>query len=107
MSRFYLAEGFDPGAEAGSAGLLARLVGDLVAHLDWQIEGNQARITHVYVLKAIRGKRVGRALIQEAVAIARTKRLTRIVVPADCPAREFFLRTGFAEHVDELFMEVS
>ena len=88
-------------------GVIARVVGDLVAHLSWKVERNQATITYVYVAEALRRKRVGRALIENVVAIARGRGVARLVVDGSCPLREFFLRTGFAERGRELVLEVS
>lgn len=107
LRELYEPESLDPGFEVERDGLIARLVGDLVAHLAWQVDRNRATITRVYVMKSLRGRHVGLGLIQQAVEIARQKKIAQILVSADCPAREFFLRTGFAESGDKLILEVS
>lgn len=104
---FYASEGFAPGVGLDRDGILVRLVGDLVAHLAWEIDRNQAVVTHVYVASALRGKRVGLGLVREAASIARARGLSRIAVSGSCAARGFFLRTGFAEIGGELVLEVS
>lgn len=107
LRAFHRSEESDEPSDLADDGVVARLVGDLVAHLTWRVEGNQATITHVYVMKALRRKRIGRALLLDTVAIARAKNLERLVVSGSCPARDFFLRTGFAVAGDELVLEVS
>jgi GNAT superfamily N-acetyltransferase len=106
LSDFYASEGFEPGVDLDRDGVLVRLVGDLAAHLTWEIERNQAILTHVYVAAALRGKHVGLGLVREAASIARARNLARIVVSGSCVARGFFLRTGFAEIGGELVLEV-
>lgn len=103
---FYRSESFNAGDLPESEGIVAKLVGELVAHLTWRIERNQAVITHVYVANAMRGRRVGLALVRDAIGIARQSGVKRIVVSRTCPARGFFLRTGFADLGQELVMEV-
>jgi GNAT superfamily N-acetyltransferase len=103
---FYARASADP-PELITEGVLARLVGDLVAHLTWTLDRNQATVTNVYVVEPLRRKRVGRSLIENAVSIARGRGITRLVVDGSCPLREFFLRMGFAERGRELVLEVS
>lgn len=107
LSDFYRSESFDATDLLGSEGVLAKLVGQLVAHLAWRIERDRAVITHVYVADALRGRRVGLALVREAIAIARDKGVKQIKVSGACAARGFFLRTGFADEGQELVLEVS
>jgi N-acetylglutamate synthase-like GNAT family acetyltransferase len=64
-------------------------------------------ITHVYVMKELRGKRIGRGLLADAAGIAKTLHVERLVVSGTCQAREFFLRTSFAMVGGELVREVS
>lgn len=110
LREFYASEGFEPGFDLARRGVIARLVGDLVAHMTWSPGGDDAVVTHVYVAKALRKKRVGRGLIMDAIVIARELGIRRLVVSGDCEAREFFLRMGFAttENDDEkLIREVT
>jgi len=104
---FYASESIEPPVPLDSEGVIARLVGNLVAHLTWQIDGGRARIRYVHVASALRGKRIGRGLISDAAVIAAKRNVEQLVVAADCPAREFFLRTGFADVGHELVREVS
>jgi N-acetylglutamate synthase-like GNAT family acetyltransferase len=107
LSDFYRSESFDATDPIGSEGVLAKLVGQLVAHLAWNIERDRAVITHVYVADALRGRRVGLVLVRDAIAIARENGVKQIRVSGACPVRDFFLRTGFADEGQELVMEVS
>jgi GNAT superfamily N-acetyltransferase len=107
LGELYARDGVDPGSAIGREGCLARLVGDLVGHMTWELDRNRAVITHVYVARALRGKRIGRAMLAEAAAIAKAKNVARLVVSGACPLREFFLRTGFAEVGSELMRKVS
>jgi N-acetylglutamate synthase-like GNAT family acetyltransferase len=107
LRAFYESDAFEPPFELDRPGVLARLVGNLVAHMTWTVEGNRAVITHVYVMTELRGKRIGRGLLADAAEIAKTLNVERLVVSGTCPAREFFLRTGFASVSGELVREVS
>jgi len=103
----YRLESLEPPVEPGSSGLIARLVGDLVGHLTWTVEGQEAVITHVHVRADLRRKHIGLGLIRDAASVARSKGIERLVVSGTCPAHEFFLRTGFAKLEQKLVMEVS
>lgn len=106
LREFYRSESFDAAGAFGLDGVVAKLVGELVAHLTWRIEQDRAVITHLYVAKALRRRRVGLALMRDAIEIARARGVKRVIVSGTCSARDFFLRTGFADLGQELVMEV-
>jgi ribosomal protein S18 acetylase RimI-like enzyme len=78
-------------------GLVGKLVGDLVAVLAMEIEGDALRIDDVVVATELRRKRIGRFMLDEATRLASKLDRTRVVVPGHAAEREFFRRTGFQE----------
>ena len=86
-----------PGSAVPACGLLARLVGDLVAVIALDLDGDDSvSITDIVVTPALRKKRIGRAIVEEAVQLARKLERSKLVAP-QCEASEFFRRVGFEE----------
>ncbi len=107
LESFYRAEEVATGEElAGYEGVMAKLVGDVVAHLTWRIDSGDARIEHIWVSKPLRRKRVGYGLLEEAAGIASNRGATRLVVSEECDLAAFFVRMGFASKDGVLVREV-
>lgn len=83
------------GSDVPACGLLAKLVGDLVAIVATDLEQEQTvSITDIFVADRLRRKRIGRALVEEAVVLARKLGARSVTAPAGrCDA--FFERNGF------------
>ena len=81
-------------------GLVGKLVGELVAVVAMEIEGDAVRIDDVVVATELRRKRIGRFMLDEVERLASKLERKRVVVsiPPDtgrASQREFFQRTGF------------
>lgn len=76
-------------------GVLAKLVGDVVAIAGLEAGGGALRITSVVVASELRRKWIGRQVIDEIERLARKLELPEIVVEADETTAGFFLRTQF------------
>jgi GNAT superfamily N-acetyltransferase len=80
----------------GGEQLIGKLVGAIVAHLTFDLsEPYSLLIHHIYVAPGLRGKRVGRAMIEEAAAVARRSGRTRLAVRKDAEPAAFFEKLGF------------
>ena len=82
-------------AEVPAYGLLAKLVGELVAVIAIDITPDAVRIEDIVVASDLRRKRIGRALIGEVAQLAAKMDRARLVVTDACEADEFFRRVGF------------
>jgi N-acetylglutamate synthase-like GNAT family acetyltransferase len=78
-------------------GLVAKLVGDLVAVVAMQLEPDAIRIEDVVVAEELRRKRIGRFMLDEVERMASKLDRRRVVVSSGAAEREFFQRTGFRE----------
>jgi GNAT superfamily N-acetyltransferase len=79
-----------------SCGLVGKLVGDLVAVLTMEVTETAIRIDELIVAEELRGKRVGRVMMNELQALA--AKLDRKRIEADRGAADGFLRrVGFEE----------
>lgn len=86
-----------PGSPVPACGLLAKLLGDLVAVIAFDLDGDDnVRITDLVVAPALRGKRIGRAVVEETVQLARKLDRKALLAPKS-ESSGFFLRTGFTE----------
>ena len=84
-----------PDSAIPACGLLARIVGDLVAVIALDLDGDDSvSITDIVVAPALRRKRIGRAIVEEAAQMARKLERSMLVAP-HCDASEFFRRIGF------------
>lgn len=95
IARFYEGEGTERPPSSGEQ-LIGKLVGEIVAHLAFDLsEPSSLLIHHIYVATGMRRKRVGRAMIEEAAAVARRSGRTRLAVRKDAGPAAFFEKLGF------------
>ena len=87
-------------------GLVGKLVGDLVAVVAMEIEGDALRIEDVVVATELRRKRIGRFMLDEVERLASKLERKRVVVSRRAAQREFFQRTGFREDGEWLVRDV-
>jgi GNAT superfamily N-acetyltransferase len=83
------------GDPSPSAGLIGKLVGELVAVLTMELEPNTIRITGLVVAKELRRKRIGRVMLNELANLAATMKREWLV--AGLANRTFLERVGFRE----------
>jgi len=83
-------------------GLAGRLAGSTVAYLVWHRDGRCMAIVHVLVAADLRGIRIGRGLLAEALKIAATEGADTVRVAQDCKLAPFFERCGFVSNGDTL-----
>jgi len=86
------------GLDAGTRHLLARRHGEPVGSLRLRFleEGRVAKIERVAVRAAARRHKVGHALLQAALALARAAGAREARLHAQCTVQEFYARLGFA-----------
>lgn len=99
LSRFYEEEGI-AAQGLGRDGLLAKLVGGIVAHASWVTAGDQLRLDHFYVARELRRKRIGRGILGEIEKLAAGMHCRVIVADEKCDLRRFLLSAGY-ELVDD------
>ena len=87
-------------------GLVAKLVGDLVAVVAMELEHDAVRIDDVVVATELRRKRIGRFMLDEVERMASKLDRRRVVVSGRAAEREFFQRTGFREDGEWLVRDV-
>jgi GNAT superfamily N-acetyltransferase len=90
---FYAANGWERSAPA--CGLLAKLVGDVVAVMAMELEDGVLRVDDLLVARELRRKRIGRYVVDEAVRLAAKLDRASLVVTDGRGADDFLLRTGF------------
>jgi GNAT superfamily N-acetyltransferase len=83
------------GPRDASAGLIGKLVGELVAVLVMEIEADAVRVIDLVVGEELRRKRIGRVMLNELAALA--AKLERNSLIADVKHAEFLRRVGFME----------
>lgn len=81
---------------APSCGLVGKLVGDLVAVLTMEVTETAIRVDNLIVAEELRGKRVGRVMMNELHALAAKLDRNRIEA-LHGPADGFLRRVGFEE----------
>ena len=91
---------------APACGLVGKLVGDLVAVVAMELEGDAVRIEDVVVATDLRRKRIGRFMLDEAARLASKLDRHQLLVPSSAAEREFFHRTGFQEEGEWLVRTV-
>jgi GNAT superfamily N-acetyltransferase len=95
IARFFEREGVLP-PPGGGERLIGKLVGEIVALVVLELsEHSTLVIHHIFVAAELRRKRVGRAMIEEAAAFARTSGRTRLAIRMDAEPAAFFARLGF------------
>ncbi|HEX3069903.1 MAG TPA: GNAT family N-acetyltransferase, partial [Thermoanaerobaculia bacterium] len=92
LSAFAAQNGGDP---APAAGLIGKLVGELVATLSMQFEPDAIRIIDLVVAEELRRKRVARVMLNELAILAATMKRDWLV--AGIAHREFLEHVGFHE----------
>jgi ribosomal protein S18 acetylase RimI-like enzyme len=88
------------GAYSRRAGLIGKLVGELVAVLTMELEPHAIRVANLVVAEELRRKRVGRVMLNELAMLAATmdrEWLVADVTDRDDGARAFLERVGFNE----------
>jgi GNAT superfamily N-acetyltransferase len=83
------------GSPDARAGLLGKLVGELVSVVWIDIEDDAVRIIDLVVAEELRRKRIGRVMLNELASLAR--KLERNWLFADVKHAEFLRRVGFTE----------
>lgn len=79
-----------------ASGLVAKLVGDLVAVLGISLEGPAAvRVDSLLVAGELRRKRIGRFMLEELAQLARKMERDQIVVDSATAPAEFLRKLGF------------
>ena len=91
---------------APECGLVGKLVGELVAVVAMELEGDAVRIDDVVVATELRRKRIGRFMIDEVERLASKLDRHRVVVSGSTSQREFFHHTGFREDGEWLVRQV-
>ena len=86
-----------------ACGLLAKLVGELVAVMSMRITNDGVEIDDLVVAKELRRKRIGRFMLDEAEQIAAKIDRTRLIAHA---THEFFRRTGFEREGERWIRQV-
>lgn len=93
-------------ARTASCGLVGKLVGDLVAVLTMEVTETAIRVEELIVAEELRGKRVGRVMMNELHALA--AKMDRKRIEADRGAADGFLRrVGFEEEGTKWVRRVS
>lgn len=83
--------------------LIGKLVGELVAHLSYTVlDDERIRLDWLLVAAPMRRKQVGRGMITELEAVARTLGARTIELRRQCQADEFFRKLGFVLRDDVL-----
>ncbi|HEV7573808.1 MAG TPA: GNAT family N-acetyltransferase [Thermoanaerobaculia bacterium] len=77
------------------AGLIGKLVGELVSVLAMGVEGDAIRVVDLVVAEELRRKRIGRVMLNELASLA--QKLERNWLIADVQHAEFLRRVGFIE----------
>ncbi len=88
-------QGYSRHSDLPAYGLLAKLVGELVAVIAIEITPDAVRIDDLVVAPELRRKRIGRAMIAEVALLAAKMDRARLVVADTAGADEFFRRVGF------------
>lgn len=88
------------GSEVPAWGLLGKLLGELVAVIALEADGNAIRISHAVVAERLRRKWIGRAMLREVEQLAKKMDYRTLVVDDPREAREFFTRVGFEREGD-------
>jgi GNAT superfamily N-acetyltransferase len=101
LSRFYEKEGATP-PDLQSGGILAKLVGGIVAHASWVTAGDQLRLDHFYVARELRRKRIGRGLLSEIEKLAAGMHCRAIVADRDCAVRRFLFDAGYVLNNEQI-----
>ena len=107
LEEFYRSEAFAPeDRDLALDGLIGFLVGEIAAHLSFEIAGYDMVIGHIWVARDLRRKRVARVMLGEARSMARKLGLTRLAVRKSPETDEPLRRLGFVPRGDRLVDEI-
>jgi GNAT superfamily N-acetyltransferase len=88
------------GAAPPAAGLVGKLVGNLVAVLAMEVTPDAIRVDDLVVARELRRKRIGRVMLSELADLAAKMERDSLIVDLDgerTDAKEFLSRVGFVE----------
>jgi N-acetylglutamate synthase-like GNAT family acetyltransferase len=96
LEAFYARENLRmPEQSPGGSGFIGKVVGDVVAHLVFSVNGESMRVTHVFVSPSLRRKGVGRWLVREMEEAARGLRAGVLEASSSVDTDAFFTALGF------------
>ena len=78
-----------------ACGLLGKLLGDIVAVVELQIESDAVHVHDIIVARELRRKWIGRVMMREVEQLAKKMERVRLIVEDAGDAHEFFRRVGF------------
>lgn len=107
LDEFYRKEAFAPeDHELGRDGLIGFLVGEVAAHMSFEVIGHEMEIGHIWVARELRRKRVARVMLDEARGLARKLGLNRLAVRKSPLTDEPLRRLGFVPSGDRLVDDI-
>jgi GNAT superfamily N-acetyltransferase len=89
--------------DAPACGLVAKLVGDIVAVMAFDIDDATLQVSDLVVAQELRRKRIGRYVVDEAARLAAKLERAALIVADGRGADAFLLRVGFVSE-DGLFV---
>ncbi len=95
LRAFWIAEGREP--EAGSAAVIGFLLGEIVASISFDRDGQTLRIRDFWVARNLRRKRVGRAMLAELDVEALGLGAARLIIRPPSDFIDAFRRLGFSD----------
>jgi GNAT superfamily N-acetyltransferase len=90
--------------DAPGGSLIGKLVGDVVAHLNFSRSDGSLSLEHIYVARLLRRKQIGRFMISELARLAGSEGATGIDAPTSCAAVSFLLACGFERSADDTIL---
>jgi ribosomal protein S18 acetylase RimI-like enzyme len=76
-------------------GLIGKLLGDIVAVVSMDLDGDEIRISEIVVARELRRKRIGKAMMREAEQLASKMNRRKLIVDDPQGAQDFLRRVGF------------
>lgn len=98
-------QSLDPSTPAW--GLLGKLLGEIVAIVSLDLNGDAVRIDDVIVARDLRRKRIGKAMMREVEQLAAKMDRKQVIVEDARDAHEFFRRVGFVSEGERWVRVVS
>ena len=95
-----------PDCRPPHVGLVAKLVGDLVAVAGTSTDGDDVTLEMVVVAKALRRKRIGRFLVDALASSAAGPRPRWLVARKEESTLAFFRRVGFSDRGDSIVRQI-
>ena len=107
LEEFYRGEAYAPESRhLSSDGLIGFLVGEVAAHLTFEITASDMEIGHIWVARDLRRKRIARGMLNEARSVARKLGLTRLAVRKSEETDEPLRRLGFVPSGERLIADI-